>query len=70
MSQTVICVKCKECQRLATTNMKWITVTKTDQDEKKELYCICGGKEWIFVEMATNMIGPEVLVINKEMIKL
>jgi hypothetical protein len=70
MSQTVICVKCKECHQIATTALKWVTVVKTDEQEKKELYCTCGGKEWIFIEMAANMIGPEVLVINKEMVRM
>lgn len=58
---TVICMKCDECGRLGTKNMTWIKA-----NEKEEvLLCLCGNRQWKFVEKSVNEVTPDVLVMNR-----
>ena len=57
----VICVKCAECGRLGTKDLKWLQVEETSEEV---LLCTCGNRKWKFVEMDTGFIGDDVLVIS------
>lgn len=59
---TVICVKCDECGRLGTKDMKWI---KQDDGKEEVLLCVCGNRQWKFVEKAVDFITSDVLVVNR-----
>lgn len=58
----VVCVKCADCGRLGQKDMKW---QKSEDGKEEHLVCSCGGRNWKFVEKASNFIGPDVLVIQK-----
>lgn len=61
----VVVVVCKNCNRTATKELKWIKTFSTDTEETEVLLCVCGGREWVFRERNTTVVTPETLVISK-----
>lgn len=58
---TVVCVKCDECGQLGTKDLQW---TRVEETKEEVLLCTCGNRKWKFVNMLSNFIGPDVLVVS------
>ena len=60
----VTCLKCDECGMIATKDLEWHKTISGGAAEEV-LICICGNRQWKFVEKHESFIGPNVLVINR-----
>ena len=61
----VICVKCDRCDRLGTNDLKW--TRKLDilrGPEGEELLCVCGNKTWKFIEVDSDKVTSDLMVIK------